>query len=445
MSEFAARSALERMNLREVAVAPHQSTIAADMSRLASADPQVEQQKFMDMRRDELCVAYGFEGSDGRKPFAFANGIAIIPVSGTLINRFGQSYSFVTGYNFIRRQVALALADEDVKGIVADINSYGGEAAGCFEASAEIFAARGKKPMIAVIDSNCYSAAYAMATAFDKIVCTPSGGAGSIGVVAMHVDMSKMLKDWGLEISFIHFGDHKVDGNPYEPLPEAVKADIQKGVNRSGEAFVELVAKQRNIDAKTVRDTQARTYRADDALALGLIDAIATPSMAVQAFFDELSGSNSQQQMEDAMSTQTETQPGGDNKTATTAAAPVATPAAAAAPATNEQALAEARTAERARVAGITGSDEAKGKSQLANHLAMNTDMNVDQAKAVLSAAAPEASTAATAGNPFKTTMDADKHPGVGASENPGGEGGETAYQRIMSDQAAFTGLKLVQ
>lgn len=441
MSEYAARQALERMNLREVAIAASYTMLGNDLHQLAAAKTEEQQEKWLAYRRQELCEAYGFNTSEQRKPFAFANGMAIIPIVGTLINRFGSSYGWITGYNFIRRQLALALADEDVKGIILDVNSYGGEAAGCFELSEEIFLARGKKPIMAVIDSNCYSAGYALASGASKIICTPSGGVGSIGVVAMHVDMSKALAEFGYKVTFIHFGDHKVDGNPYEPLSDEVKASIQKSVNQSGEKFVSLVARNRNIDAAKVKDTQARVYRAEEAKDLGLIDTIATPTEAVQVFFDELTGSVQQPGKEDAMST-AENQP---DAAAQAAAAATATATANATAIANAQA--EARKAEKARVSGIMGCDEAKGKSKLANHLAMNTDMSVDEAKAMLAVAAAEVVQQNSSGNSFTEAMDRSNNPEVGAEGGGGGgegNGGESAAARILRSQQAATGLKLV-
>lgn len=444
MSDTAARSALERMNLREVGVAPLYSTLAHDLQRMAAVDPLVAQQQFMDVRRGELCEAYGFQASKQEKPFAFSNGIAIIPFTGSLINRFGASYgSYVTGYNFIRRQLALALGDDDVKGIIGDFHSNGGEVAGCFETSEAILAARGKKPLLAVVDSNCYSAAYLLATAFDKIICTPTGGVGSIGVLSVHMDISKAMSDFGVKMTFIHFGEHKVDGNPYEALPASVKADIQKSVNKSGENFVAVVAKNRNMDAAKVRDTQAQCFRAEDALALGLIDSIAPPNLAVQSFFDELTGSVSNPEQEDSMSA-AENQPGAQSQ-ADKDAAVAATNATALAAAT-EKAAADARVAERQRMAGITGSEEAKGRSTLANHLAMNTNMSVDDAKAVLKASAPEVEqTAATGGNPFAEAMNNGKQPQVGADGSGEGDGKpKSAAEKadaIMADFKAAGGL----
>lgn len=93
----------------------------------------------------------------------------------------------------------------------------------------------------------------------------------------------------------------------------------------------------------------------------------------------------------------------------------------------------EARTAERARVSGIQGCDEAKGRAALANHLAFNTSMSVVEAKALL-AAAPQASEQAAATNPLKEAMDADKQPNVGAdTTGAAGDGKPSAAAGILA------------
>lgn len=434
MSDFAARAALSRMNMREVAIATHYTDLGSDLRMMASTDAKTAQESFLE-RRGEICDAFGMRGELQEKPFAYVNGLAIIPVSGTLINRFSGCYGYVTGYNFIRQQLNFALADADVKGIILDINSYGGEAAGCFELSAEIAAARKIKPITGVIDSNAYSAGYAIASACSKIVLTPSGGVGSVGVVAMHVDMSKMYADWGIKVTLIYEAEHKVDGNPYEPLPKDVQANIQASIHISYETFVNLVASNLGVDAQKIRDTKSQIYKAEDALALGLIHAIATPNQAAQAFFDELSGSNYQLRHEGNEMTDATKEPGAEQLAATAQAA--------------TQAASEARIAERARVSGIIGCEEAKGRSGLANHLAMNTDMGVDAAKAVLAAAPAEQAAPAAKTNAFEQVMNASQHPNVGANgeaENEQGANKDTnaLAASILQSQEKATGLKLV-
>jgi signal peptide peptidase SppA len=424
------------MNMREVAIAAHYTDLGNDLRMMAGTDTKSAQESFLE-RRGEICDAFGMRGELQEKPFAYVNGLAIIPVSGTLINRFSGCYGYVTGYNFIRQQLNFALGDPDVKGIILDINSYGGEAAGCFELSADIAAARKIKPITGVIDSNAYSAGYAIASACSKIVLTPSGGVGSVGVVAMHVDMSKMYADWGIKVTLIYEAEHKVDGNPYEPLPKDVQANIQAAIHISYEAFVNLVAKNLGVDAQKIRDTKSQIYKADDALALGLIHAIATPNQAAQAFFDELSGSDHQLHHEGIEMTDATKEPGAEQLAATAQA--------------TAQAASEARISERARVSGIMGCEEAKGRSGLANHLAMNTDMSLDAAKAVMAAAPAEQAAPAPAakGNAFEQVMDASKHPNVGANGGEGESSGEakegaSLVASILQSQEKATGLKLV-
>jgi signal peptide peptidase SppA len=449
MSDQAARSALSRMNLHEVFIAHHYQGLAADLAKMAATDPAAAREKFLTETRHELCEAYGFTRREQSKPFAFADGFAIIPVHGTLINRFGASYGYVTGYNFIRNQHNAAMMDPDVKYIVHDHNSYGGEAAGCFELADEIFDSRGEKPIIAVVDSNCYSASMALASSADKIFVTPSSGVGSIGVVAMHVDMSKMLSDWGINITFIHSGDHKVDGNPYEKLDPAVKKDIQAGVDKSRAKFVSLVARNLGLDEKVVYDTEARTYRADDALKLGLVHAIAVPSAALQTLIDEDSeNDDSDVQLSKKETTMDPTQ--GNNTPAAGQPAASVQPAPAANAGTVDQAAVQ--KAERDRVQGILNCEEAAGKSKMANHLAFNTNMSVADAKAMLAVAGTEAAAPAPqqpAESGFAAAMNRTGNPQVGADgavagqAGNGGDGKPNAAAQIMADYERASGIKL--
>lgn len=435
MSEHIARQALTRMHMREVAVAANLTTLAADLRQMSVADPAKEQASLL-ARREELCAAFGLVVGPQTKPFAFAQGVAVIPVTGSLINRFGGSYGYVTGYNFIRSQVAAAGLDPDVTAIVFDMNSYGGEAAGCFECAADIPRLANGKPTLAVVDSNCYSACYALASQCDKIAVTPSGGVGSVGVVSMHVDISKMIDSMGVTVTFIYAGDHKVDGNMFEPLSDEVKADMQASIDKMRQNFAELVAKGRKIDVQAVIDTQARCYRADDALRLGLIDVIATPQTAVLALLGELSGSTVQLSQEKEPEMADQEKPGAQAASTQDTAA----------------AAQEARTAERTRIQGIQSCDESKGREKLASHLALNTDLSVDAAKAILAASPAEKSQAAApaaAANHFEQAMNASAHPQVGADATGDAPNQEqtaaSAARSILADFSLASGRKFDQ
>lgn len=412
MSVTVSQQAMLRMNHAAVMVAVNKTSLQMDLQTLHAETPESGERKRAEVM-ESLCAAYGFDSKAQNKPFAFQDGVAIIPIHGSLINRFGQCYGYVTGYNFIRRQRDAAMADPDVTAIVYDVNSGGGEAAGCFELADESFALRGTKPTISVVDSACYSAAYALASTSDQVVVTPTGGAGSVGVYTMHVDMSKMLENWGLEITLIHAGEHKVDGHPYAELPEDVRADMQKSVDATYNKFVESVARNRNLSVEAVKDTQARCYSADDALALGLIDSVASPLEAIRAFLGGPSEASNDETTGDSL-----------------------------------MELNEAKQAERQRVGAIIGHPNAKGREAMANHLALNTDMSVDDAAALL-AVAPVAhvevvekteEAAKPKNEKFVEAMNQDDHPNVGPDGKPLESAEKTQANELMEAFTAATG-----
>lgn len=282
--------ALRRISARDMLVVPATcGDLVGKLVDFAKLNPE-KAAEYEDQTREVLEMAYGYapDDEDERKPFVYSDGVAVIPVHGTLINRFNGSWGFVTGYNYIRRMMNLALDDDDVELIVFDVDSPGGEAAGCFELSREIMASRRVKPSLAVVDSTAASGGMAIACCATQMYAIPSARIGSIGVYRMHVSYEGMFKDAGIEITFAAAGAHKVDGNPYQKLPKEVLDDWEKAAGRTWDDFIALVAEARDLTPDAVRATEAQIYRADDALDLGLIDAVKTPTEAVSAFLAEL-------------------------------------------------------------------------------------------------------------------------------------------------------------
>lgn len=213
----------------------------------------------------------------GRKPYRTTrNGVAIIPVLGSLVNRGGwlDAISGLTSYETLKHHIRLAAADLDVAGIVLDIDSPGGEAIGAFEAADAVAAAKAIKPVIASVTGLACSAAYAIASACTKIVVSPSSVVGSIGVVMLHIDRSRRMDNAGLTPTLIHAGARKVDGHPYGPLSDEVTGHLQAEIDRFYDLFVATVARGRGISEQSVRDTEARTYIGADAISVGLADQV---------------------------------------------------------------------------------------------------------------------------------------------------------------------------
>ncbi|MGJ3351594.1 S49 family peptidase [Morganella sp. Je.2.23] len=216
-------------------------------------------------------------------------GIAIIPVYGTLVQKLGtlRPYSGMTGYDGIRRAFLTAVNDPEVKGICLDIDSPGGEVAGCFDLVDLIYAERGKKPIHAILSENAFSAAYAIASAADKIYVPRTGGVGSVGVIVIHCDWSQHIKDDGLKVSIITYGNRKAESNPYVALSDEAKAAIQHDVDEMGRLFVSTVSRNRGLSETVIRNTQAACYLAAEGVQMGLADVVASPDVAFQELMKE--------------------------------------------------------------------------------------------------------------------------------------------------------------
>lgn len=205
--------------------------------------------------------------------------VAVIRVLGGISHRDTWYSSFFgTTVERFKGQFRTAINDDAVTAIVLDVDSPGGVVDGVPEIATEVFKSRGRKPILAVSNTLMCSAAYWIGAQADEIVVSPSSTTGSIGVYALHEEISQMLDAMGVKISLIFAGDHKVDGNPFEPLSDTARADIQASIDDTYTDFLSAVAKGRGTTASDVRKTygQGLCYSARDSVKLGLADRVAT-------------------------------------------------------------------------------------------------------------------------------------------------------------------------
>lgn len=334
-----------------------------------------------------------------RKSYRVQNGTAIIPVFGSLVNRGAWlgSKSGMTSYEGIAHQLDAAAKDSDVHSILLDMDSPGGEAVGAFEIADKVRSVANSKNVTAMVNGMAASAAYAIASAANRIVSTPSGVSGSIGVVLMHADYSNALHQQGVKPTMIHAGAHKVDGNPYEPLSESVKADLKAEVDQFYSLFVSGVAKGRGgrMTEQSIRGTEARTYIGEAALKAGLVDAIGSFETVLADLSKRGTVRGHSNPTRISMSdekTFSQAELDAAVNAAVTSARTEATAAAEKAKADSEDTIIKATAAgakaERERISGIVNSEEAKGRSETAMHFAMSTDLTVDVAKGALAGVA---------------------------------------------------------
>ncbi len=221
-----------------------------------------------------------------RPPVATPAGIAVIPIHGTLVKRgLGlDAASGLTSYQEIGALLDAALADPSVAGILLDVDSPGGEAAGSFELARRVREAAAVKPIWAVANDAAFSAAYAIAAAAERLVVTETGGVGSIGVIALHIDQSVKDAQEGYRYTAITAGTHKNDFSPHEPLAEGARAELQAEVDRLYDLFVGHVAATRGLDEAAVRATEAALYFGPNAVTAGLADGLGSLEAALAEF-----------------------------------------------------------------------------------------------------------------------------------------------------------------
>lgn len=339
------------------------------------------------------------------------DGVAVIPVEGTLVHRGSapNASSGLTGYNKLSQWFRAAMDDSAVRSIMLDVDSPGGEVAGAFDFADEIFNARGTKPITAIAADLAASAGYLIASAADEVVVTRTGRVGSVGVVTAHANWQKAIDKAGVAITHIYAGDHKIDGNPYGPLPDAVRERIQGEIDRLYGLFVSTVSRNTGLSEEAVRATQALTYMGQAAVDIGFASRVSSREATFAALSDTttmtggqffMSHQLSEKQMSDKNNppAQATAAPAGMTEAEHQAAMESAVSAAVV------SAKAEATTAERSRIQTIMTSESAASRSDLAAHLAFATDFSAEQAVAILDKS-PAAQAAAPAAQSSLATL----------------------------------------
>jgi signal peptide peptidase SppA len=191
-----------------------------------------------------------------RSGTATAGPVAVIPIYGILAPRMSMmtEMSGGTSVDQIREQMEEALADQSIAAVIGEFDSPGGSVEGIDELATWIRQQRGQKPMVAVVNTMCCSAAYYLAAQFDEIVASQSSITGSIGIFTEQVEYSKANEMDGTTVNIIRAPDAKHDVNDSEPMTDAGRAHLQMLIDDYYGQFVTAVAKGRGVAPQAVRD-----------------------------------------------------------------------------------------------------------------------------------------------------------------------------------------------
>ncbi len=351
---------------------------------------------------------------DRERPYHVTDGVAVLPVSGTMVHKYGhlKPYSGMTGYDGIIMRLAEAINDPSIKGILLDMDTPGGEVSGCFDAAAKIrsMVKEGGKPLWAIADDMACSAGMAIASAADRRLITQSAVMGSVGVVMAHTSHAGHLKEKGIEVTLIHSGSHKVSGNPYEALSKEDLASFQASTDRLRGEFAQLISDNMGLSKETVLGTEAAVYRGQEAIDIGFADQLVNGNEAIAIFADFLKGNSLPTHNQNTnlsgvtmSADQLAQHAGAQSSPATTTPSTASTAPVATAPEVDE----------KARIEGILTSAEAKGREAQANHLAFKTSMSVDDAVSVLASGPIAASSPEAHGTALDLAMSSEQNPAI--------------------------------
>lgn len=187
---------------------------------------------------------------DGTKSgYMQPNGVAVIPVYGTLMRHLDlmsamcsdgvTTDSLMDDFNF-------AVGSPDVKAILFDFDSPGGQVNRITEFAAAIMAARGTKPIVAYASNLCASAAYWLASACDEVVASPTAMLGSIGILA-----AMPGRDPAKPKDLVYVSSHSPNKHT-EPESDAGKAEIMALLDATCEVFLADVAAGRGVSVDHV-------------------------------------------------------------------------------------------------------------------------------------------------------------------------------------------------
>lgn len=235
---------------------------------------------------------WGEEGGNPRGGYDLVNGVAVIQVRGTTVQRTGslRPYSGMTGYDGLRQNFMLALTDPAAEAILFDVDSPGGEVCGCFDLVDTIHEGRGVKPIGAILNENAYSAAYALASAVDpgSLYVPRTGGTGSVGVIYIHLSYEEMLGKAGVKATLVTKGALKGEGSELKDLSKAALARLTDDVETVGALFDETVARNRGLKVSAVAATEAGTFLGREGVEIGFADKVMAPDAAFRDFLKKV-------------------------------------------------------------------------------------------------------------------------------------------------------------
>jgi protease-4 len=194
---------------------------------------------------------------------------AVIEIEGEIASDSEASAEFIIA------AMRAAFEDQGAQGIVLLINSPGGSPvqAGIVNDEMRRLKALHKKPVYAVVEESCASAAYYIAAGADRIFVDKASIVGSIGVLMDGFGFVGLMEKLGVERRLMTAGENKGFLDPFSPQTEKHRAHAQQMLDQIHKQFVDVVRAGRGKRIKEVPELFTGLFwTGEQAIQLGLAD-----------------------------------------------------------------------------------------------------------------------------------------------------------------------------
>lgn len=221
----------------------------------------------------------GEDVPEGTHPLLVCQGnVGVIAIAGTTVDgSAGWMMNYgVVGYDDIRNALVAAIQNPNIGAIMLNVASGGGHVAGVHESAKLIKRVDGIKPVITYTGSNMLSAALWQGVAGRKIIASETAEVGSIGILMVSRENSKMMEQMGITTTVVRAGKYKALANSNEPLSKTGKELLEKNAQAYYDIFMPWVAENRKSPVAVAdgKYGQGLTFVGKQALDVGLIDKV---------------------------------------------------------------------------------------------------------------------------------------------------------------------------
>jgi len=211
-----------------------------------------------------------------------------IPVRGVIVREVSAGFfATMDPVDNILRQIRAAGADPQIRAIILEIDSPGGEVTACDEIYHELMLFKKSDPgrvVVAILGDLAASGGYYVACAADRIIAQPTTITGSIGVLISSLNFRGLGDKLGIQDVTVKSGANKDLFNPLQEMTPEQRELIQGIVDTIYRRFVGLVAQSRKRTEAEIRPlADGRIFTATTALEAGLVDELGYWREAVAA------------------------------------------------------------------------------------------------------------------------------------------------------------------